>query len=229
MRNQGELHATRAIDKSTWTRVALLVLGLLACVLVPFALWGDALERAAPLWLHSGNSVTWLALLGISLLLADVVLPIPSSLVAVALCWTLGPVLGGISVAVGGFLSFVAGYWIGRIVPEARLRQWLGAALWDRMRMRAQAADCWWIALSRPLPVLAELSAVLAGVWRLPPWRTALQAGAASLVLGALYGGSAWLGAQAPSVLSSLAILLLLPASFWCLHRWLLQRPKSKE
>ena len=208
-------------------RLVLLSLILLACVLVPFALWGDALERAAPIWLASHPSMLWLGLVGVGLLLADVVLPIPSSVVAVALCWLLGPIVGGICVALGAFLAFVAGYGIGRIVPEARLRHWIGAQLWDQLRARARHANAWWIVLSRPLPVLAELSAVLAGVWRLPPGRTFAQAAAASLVLGALYGGSAWLGSKAPSALLSACVLLLLPATFWVLHRWWIRAIKA--
>jgi uncharacterized membrane protein YdjX (TVP38/TMEM64 family) len=211
---------------SAWAsraRLLALALVLVASVLLPFVIWGDALERAAPLWLHSSTGASWLALVGIALLIADVVLPIPSSVVAVGLCWTLGPIAGGAVVALGSFLSFVAGYGIGRIVPEWRLRRWIGPLLWDRMRERARDADAWWIALSRPLPVLAELSAVLAGVWRLSPWRTFAQAAAASIVLGALYGGSAWLGAKAPGAIATFAVLLL-PATFWVAHRYWYRR-----
>jgi len=220
-----ELHSAPPSALASGGRLIALALILLACVLVPFALWGDLLERTAPIWLQSPIGPTWLAmigvaLIGIGLLIADVVLPIPSSIVAVGLCLMLGPIAGGITVSLGSFLSFVAGYGIGRIVPESRLRHWIGPSVWDHVRDRARDADAWWIALSRPLPVLAELSAVLAGVWRLSPWRTFAQAAAASIVLGALYGGSAWLGAMAPGAVASVFVLLMLPAAFWCAHRW---------
>jgi uncharacterized membrane protein YdjX (TVP38/TMEM64 family) len=214
-----ESHLTAPTAAHSGKRLLLLAAALLALVLVPFVLWGDAFELAAPIWLQSSNGRVWLALLGLGLLIADVVLPIPSSIVAVGLVIALGPITGGAVVALGAFLSFVLGYGLGRVVPEWRLRRWIGPALWDRMRQRAGNTDAWWIALSRPLPVLAELSAILAGVWRLPLWRTFAQAAAASTVLGALYGGSAWLGAQAPSAWVSIAVLLLLPATFWFAHR----------
>ena len=54
------------------------------------------------------------AALGIGLLIADVLLPVPSTLVAMALCWRLGPWWGGASVAAGFSLSFVVGYALGR-------------------------------------------------------------------------------------------------------------------
>jgi uncharacterized membrane protein YdjX (TVP38/TMEM64 family) len=214
---------------ASWWRLAALALALLLCVLLPFALWGDALETAAPTWLQTQDgptwkATTWLAAIGIALLVADVLLPVPSSIVAVALCWGLGPVAGGVAVAVGGFLAFATGYGLGRLLPEARLRRWIGPAAWDRVRGGADRHAGWWIVLARPLPVLAELSAVMAGVWRLPMRRAFAQAALASAAMGALYAGSAWLGARAPGAVATALALLVLPAAFWCAHRLWLRR-----
>lgn len=224
------MNATRDAAMSTtasaWRLFAMAV-ALTACVLVPFALWGDDLERAAPLWLQSRDGLAGFAIVGVALLVVDVLLPIPSSVVAVALCWALGPVAGGAAVALGGFLSFATGYGLGRVLPEPTLRRWIGADLWDRVRDRARARAEWWIVLARPLPVLAEVSAVLAGVWRLPLWRALAHAALASLALGALYGGCAWLGARAPGAAATFAVLLALPAASWWLHRVALRRVSS--
>jgi uncharacterized membrane protein YdjX (TVP38/TMEM64 family) len=213
---------------ASWRRIAALSFALLAAVLLPFALWGDALEQAAPGWLQAQDGRAWLATIGIALLVIDVLLPVPSSVIAVALCWSLGPVAGGAAVAVGAFLAFVAGYGLGRLLPEPRLRRWIGPALWDRVRGGADRSTGWWIVLARPLPVLAELSAVLAGVWRLPMRRAFAQAALASIAMGALYGGSAWLGARAPGAATLALALLALPAAFWCAHRVWLRRLGAK-
>lgn len=207
-----------------WLRMASLALALLSCILLPFALWGDGLDQQAPLWLQAQHASTGLALLGLTLLVLDVLLPVPSSVVAVALCWGLGPWLGGLTVASGVFLAFVAGYGLGRLLPERRLRGWIGPRLWDSTRSRARERALWWIVLARPLPVLAELSAVLAGVWRVPPAHAFAHAAAASITVGALYGGSAWVGAQAPSTVLLVFAMCALPAALWTLHRLLLQR-----
>ena len=199
------------------------------CVLLPFALWGDALERAAPAWLQAHDGRAWLATIGVALLVADVVLPVPSSVIAIALCWSLGPVVGGMAVALGGFLSFATGYGLGRLLPEARLRRWIGAEPWDRLRGRASDHAGWWIVVARPLPVLAELSAVFAGVWRLPLRVAFAQAALASIAMGALYGGSAWLGARAPGAAATFVVLLCLPVAFWAAHRWWLRRILSND
>jgi uncharacterized membrane protein YdjX (TVP38/TMEM64 family) len=207
-----------------WARMTAVFVALLVCVLLPFALWGEALERAAPLWLRAQDARAWLAAFGIALLVADVVLPVPSSIVAVMLCVALGPLWGGVCVAAGVWLAFVFGYGLGRLLPEARLRRWVGPALWDRLRHRASDRALWWIAIARPLPVLAEISALLAGVWRLPAPGVFAQAALASAALGALYGGSVRLGQQAPDALLAVAIMLALPAMLWFGHRVLLRR-----
>jgi uncharacterized membrane protein YdjX (TVP38/TMEM64 family) len=210
--------------RAEWARMTAVLGVLLVFVLVPFALWGDALERAAPLWLQAQDARVWLAVFGVALLVVDVALPVPSSLVAVMLCLALGPLWGGACVATGAWLSFVVGYGLGRLVPESRLRRWVGPALWDRLRDRASDRALWWIAVARPLPVLAEVSALLAGVWRLPPLRAFAHAAAAAVVLGALYGASVWIGRDAPHIAATVLALLLLPAVTWWLHRIAVRR-----
>ncbi len=216
-----------ASAERAWWRIAALVFALLALILVPFALWGDAMDHAAPQWLNGSASNAALfgfASLGVALLVIDVVLPVPSSVVAVALCWALGPLWGGMSVAAGVFAAFLAGYGIGRLLPEARLRQWVGPRVWDAVRANAQRHALWWVVLARPLPVLSELTALFAGVWRLPAASVFPPAAMASAATGALYGGSVWLSARAPSALLMFAVLLALPAALWCAQRVWLRR-----
>lgn len=207
-----------------WLRMGAVLLVLMLCILVPFALWGDALDRAAPAWLEAPDSLVWLAALGIALLMADVVLPIPSSVVGMALCWALGPFWGGVSMALGLTLSFTLGYALGRLVPEQHLRRWVGAPLWDRVRQRAHQQTLWWIVASRPLPLLAEMSALLAGVWRVSAGPALLIAALSSCVVAALYGTSAWLGHNAPSLGLTLLAMLTLPVLTWGIHRVAVRR-----
>ena len=209
---------------ASWLRLAGVLFTLVLLLSLPFMLWGEQFDRATPQWLETLGPDAAFAAAGIALLVLDVVLPVPSSLVAVALCWRLGPLWGGASVAAGGALSFLVGYALGRLMPEARLRRWIGPALWDRVRGRARHHAGWWIVLARPLPVLAELSAVLAGAWRLPLPLAFAQAALASMAMGALYGASTWLGTQAPGLAATFAVLLVLPVVFWCADRLWLRR-----
>lgn len=207
-----------------WLRLVALAAALLLLMLMPFLLWADTLARVAPLWLQSQQSLWLLAVAGIALLVADIALPVPSSIVAIALCWMLGPLWGGVSVAIGCLLAFVAGYCIGRLVPEPRLRQWVGPQLWDTARDSARQRAMWWIVIARPLPLLAELTAVLAGIWRVPLLSALANAAAASAVVGALYGASVWLGREQPALVLTVVVLLALPSLTWVSHRMVLRR-----
>lgn len=207
-----------------WLRLSLFGAVLLGVVLVPFALWGGWLDAAAPQWLHVPNARVVLAVIGIALLVADVLLPIPSSVVAMGLCLSLGPVWGASAVAAGCLLAFAAGYGLGRLLPEARLRAWIGPALWDRAREHARGNALWWIAAARPLPVFAEISSLMAGVFRLPPLLALVPAAAASAAVGALYGASVWLGQREPGLAGLLVAMLALPTLLWCVHRVIVRR-----
>jgi uncharacterized membrane protein YdjX (TVP38/TMEM64 family) len=220
---------TQPSRASQWLRLGGVLLLLTLCILVPFALWGDALDRAAPAWLGQPDNLLLLATLGIALLIADVLLPIPSSVVGMALCWTLGPLWGGATFALGLTLSFAFGYALGRLAPDGRIRQWVGPPLWDAVSRKARHQALWWIVAARPLPLLAEMSALLAGVWRVPPLRALSMAALSSSVVAALYAASAWLGMNAPGLGITLLATLALPASTWVLHRVLVQRMTKEQ
>ena len=207
-----------------WLRLAAALAGVALCIVVPFALWGDGIARAAPGWLGPADHAAWFAALGIALLVADVLLPIPGSAVGMALCWTLGPLWGGASLAAGLTLSFAAGYALGRLLPEYRIRRWVGAPLWDAMCRQACHYALWWIVAARPLPVLAEMSALLAGVWRVPASHALLVAALSSCGVAALYAGTVWLGMNEPGVAFVLPATLALPALAWTVQRVLVRR-----
>ena len=119
------------------------------------------------------------ALLGVSLLIADVLIPVPSSLIMVAHGALFGT-LGGTLLSLLGALGATAlGFAIGRrggpllnriMTPAERARG-------DHLLARHGALA---ILLSRPLPILAETTAILAGTspLRWPPLLTAATLGA---------------------------------------------------
>lgn len=211
-----------------WLRLGAGLAFLMLCILVPFALWGDAMDRSASVWLGRPDQAAWIAAVGIALLVADVLLPVPGSVVGMALCWALGPVWGGASIALGLTLSFAFGYALGRSVPEQRLRHWVGQPLWDGVRQRARHQALWWIVVARPLPLLAEMSALLAGVWRVPAPQALLMAGLSSCGTAALYAGSTWLGMNAPGLAATLAATAALPVLTWGGHRLVVRRLRSR-
>jgi uncharacterized membrane protein YdjX (TVP38/TMEM64 family) len=155
------------------------------------------------------------AIAGVLLLLADVFLPVPSIAVMVAngaLFGTVGGTLLSLAGCVGAALT---GFAVGRAGND-RIRRFVT----PREHERAGALLRRWgfvaIAVSRPIPIVAETVAILAGGSPVT-WTQALLASiAGSLVPSAAY---AWAGASAQSfgmqaaiyagVLASTALLLV--------------------
>jgi len=147
--------------------IAVVLAGVFA---VGFALWGDTLERlfsqeACRRWFQEIRPVAWAAAIG--LLVADIVLPIPATGVMAALGSVYGPVLGAIVGAVGSAAAGVVGYAVARFGGK-RPARWIAG---EEELTRFQAFFDRWggfaIILSRILPILPEVVAVLAGLARM--------------------------------------------------------------
>ena len=139
-------------------KLSLLVALVLAAIIVPFMIWGEALDALAPQMLQRQDTRWYIAVLGVALLMVDVLLPVPSSIVSALLCVLLGPLHGSLAIMAGMMAGFACGYLLGRMLPADTLRRWVGAALWDSVRDKAARQSTAWIVVSRPVPVLAEAS-----------------------------------------------------------------------
>lgn len=135
------------------------------------------------------------AITGVVLLIVDAALPVPSSLVMVAHGQLFGVVTGTLLSLVGSVGSALAAFAIGRagtrgvrrlVLPEEHER---ASALLARWGVAA-------VVVTRPVPILAETVAILAGSSRLTWLQTALAAAAGSVLPAVAY---AWAGAHARS------------------------------
>ncbi len=133
------------------------------------------------------------AITGVVLLIVDAALPVPSSLVMVAHGQLFGVVTGALLSLAGSVGSALAAFAIGRagtrgirrlVLPEEHER---ASALLARWGVAA-------VAVTRPVPILAETVAILAGSSRLTWMQTALAAAAGSILPATVY---AWAGAHA--------------------------------
>lgn len=136
------------------------------------------------------------AVIGVLLLVADVFLPVPSSLVMLA-HGTLFGVAGGTALSlVGSVASALTAFAVGR-AGKGAVRRFVT----EREHERAGALLERWgvlaIAVTRPVPILAETVAILAGSSPLTWGQTALAAAAGSIAPAAVY---AWAGAHAHGV-----------------------------
>ena len=196
---------------------------LLAGAIIPWMIWGDALDATFTV----EGSRTWIAgfgaaggLAGAGLLVADLLLPIPSTLVMSALGLAYGTLVGGLYAAAGtvvaGLLAYGLSRWLGR--PLA-LRLTGVDALESGEKLFADGG-AWLVAGSRCLPILPEAIACLAGLHRMP-FRTfffALLCG--GVPTSFLFAAIGALGQTEPAW--ALALSVVVPVLLWLVaRRWL--------
>ena len=198
-----------------WMAAAGIAAGILVLFFAAQALGLELVHTpGAPL----GGGGAAAALLGVGLLVADVLLPVPSSLVMAAHgalfgVWvgTLLSLAGSVGAALLGFsIGRAGGPLLARLVPPGE-------------RARADHLLTRWGALAvlvtRPVPVLAETTAILAGASPLGWARVSIAAAAGSLAPALLY---ALAGAMATDLASGPLVfggVLLLSGIFWVVGR----------
>ena len=201
--------------RSLLRRYLLLVLGMIVILGVLFAVvevLGVPLLTDPSPWLDRGG---WAAVVvGTGLLVVDVVLPVPSSVIMVANGAIFGILVGSLLSLAGSTGAAMVGFAIGRRGGSLLSRVVTPAEV-DRAN---QLLDRWGllaIIVTRPIPLLAESMAVIAGTSRLG-WRPvfvavvtgAIPASIIYAVAGALSSGFA-------SGAIVFVLVMLLAAAFW--------------
>jgi uncharacterized membrane protein YdjX (TVP38/TMEM64 family) len=169
-------------------------------------------------WMKHGGVAA--ATLGVGLLVADVLLPVPSSLVMVAHGALFGVVGGTLLSLAGSVGAALFGFAIGR-----RGGKFMDRVITPAERSRANNLLARWGALAiivtRPLPLLAETVAIMAGTSSLGWATVALASFAGSLPPALLYAvtGAAVANFQSTSLM--FGVVLLVAGLCWLLGRLL--------
>ncbi|MEM7534907.1 MAG: VTT domain-containing protein [Chloroflexota bacterium] len=199
----------------------LLLFGLFVFILVTFLL-----AEASNLNLFAGLTQTMntasigVALIGVVTLVADIILPVPSSLVMIANGSLFGTFVGTCLSVIGSVGASAVGFWLGRqsqpliarfVSPEEKthahelLREWGTIA----------------IIATRPVPLLAETMMIAAGGSTMK-WRTMLWATLAGVLpLSLLYALTGAAVANFNSMLLAFIFALVVAAAVWFLGRQL--------
>jgi len=163
---------------------------------------------------------------GVALLVADVVLPVPASLVMFAFGALFGVPAGTALAAAGGIGATLVGFGIGR-----RGRGWVERTVraGDRVRVERLMRDWGEVAViaSRPIPILAETVAVIAGTTGMGWTRVTLLGAVGVLPTAAVY---ALAGASATSPGGGITAFLLVCAAagaFWIAGRAVRSRRRA--
>ena len=203
-------------------RLLWITLALALAVIVPFVIWGDQFERAfsqegSVAWMRDWGPWAWLA--GIALLVADLVLPVPSTVVISGLGYLYGPWLGGLIGSAGAFLAGCTAYGLCRMLGH-RVALWLvGEKDLRRGEHLFAAAGGWIVVWTRALPVFAEVGACLAGLTRMPASRFLPALACGSLPLGFAFAGIGSVGRGNPAL--ALGLSVAIPPLLWFAGRHL--------
>lgn len=202
-----------------WAGPLLIVAAALLVPVLPFLLAGGWIEPSlAQLLSQLRTTPTLLAAAVVAVLATDVFLPVPSSLVAALAGQTLGPITAVVCVWLGMTLSAIVGYALARLCGPPLAQRWIAA---DRLR-HIEAAHRRYgarlLAVTRPLPILAEAYVLLAGAHRFPLLAFVTVVALSNLVIAGVFvllgvwsAASGWTGAAlAISVAVPLMLTVLL-------------------
>src|SRR5687767_11256169 len=172
-------------------RLFLVIIGLVMLMLVPVVIFDDEIDEyfggEEGLQRLQGFG-DWAWLVGIGLIVADLVLPVPSTAVISGLGMIYGPWLGGLLGGIGSTLAGLVAYGGCRLLGKPFVHFLVGEASLDKLRRFFERHGLWAIALSRWMPLLPEALCCLAGMARmqLGPFFAALGCG--SLAMGFAFG-----------------------------------------
>lgn len=208
----------------------LLLSGLLALILVPFALLDAPLSAIIAGKLDRAGGQMLAAALVVGALTADILLPIPSSIVSVAAGALLGWAGGTLAVTAGMILAVSSGHWLGRAVGPRLLPKMLPEGERHRLFRLVGRHGVWMVAALRAVPVLAEASAIVAGMAGIPLSRLLPTCLASSFGIAVLYAGTGSLTVPlfADVVLfpAALVLALLPPSLAWFVSRLIRKSPE---
>jgi uncharacterized membrane protein YdjX (TVP38/TMEM64 family) len=191
-------------------------------------LFGDWAEARITHWLDETLSTEATAGIVVGVLASDILLPVPSSFVSTLAGSRLGVAVGAaviwIGMTAGCILGFALARWLGR--PLAL--RFSSAADLQRMEALAQRGGPLILALTRPLPVLAEASVLLVGAIGLS-WRQFLPVVClANLGLAVAYAALGYWAHEQGNLPVALAASIIVPVlATFVARRWLPARQSA--
>ncbi|MCE9614382.1 MAG: VTT domain-containing protein [Lentisphaerae bacterium] len=182
--------------------------------------WIEAAQVApAGRWLAAG--------LVIALLAADLVLPVPSSVVMTLSGAILGWTAGTAASFIGSMASALVGFALCRRYGQRAFERLVGRADSERIGQIMNHYGTWGLLLSRSVPMLTEVVSCVAGLSRMPARTFAALAAAGTLPICMVY---AWAGTRGAVTGSGWAVLLAfaIPALGFLLVRRLNRQPRPR-
>ena len=197
-------------------RLIWIFLGLALLLLIPFLIWGNSMaqtfsQEGAVTWLEQYSPWAWAA--GVGLLMCDLLLPIPGTAVMAALGLVYGPILGGLIVGGGSFLSGSVAYGLCRALGRNAAVRILGEKDLAKGEKLFSKVGGWLVVFSRWLPLFPEVIACMAGLTRMPARSFHLAMACGSFPLGFVFAYIGHAGADHPTL--AIVLSATLPPILW--------------
>lgn len=205
-------------------RLTALVALVLAAPIVPAVVYGEAFANWAEAWRNDPPALWLLAVAVTGVLALDIVLPVPSgpltTLAGAQLGWLLATLVAWVGMMIGATAAFAAtrrfGPTLVHRLASANDRRHLGGA--------SGAGWVWLLLATRPVPVLAEATVLMAGLAG-ASWRQFLLAtGGGSLLVAGVYAAVGRWAAMSNQVVPALIATSLVPVALGMATRAWLQR-----
>jgi len=202
-----------------------LILGLL--VIVPFVIWSDNFEvlfstESAVGWLEGHGNWAWMV--GMALLIADLFLPIPGTVVMSALGYLYGWPVGGLISALGSVASGLLAYGMCRGLGRKAAERIAGAEDLKKGERLFSKAGGWVVTWSRWLPVLPEVIACLAGMVKMNFAIFAVALVCGSVPLGFAFAAIGDVGHASPRL--AIGASVVIPPLLWWIASHYMKRDK---
>ncbi|MCP4451931.1 MAG: VTT domain-containing protein, partial [Planctomycetes bacterium] len=145
--------------------------------------------------------------------------PIPSSIVSTACGLLLGATMGTAVSLLGMTISCLLGYWLGRGCGRTLAVRLVSLNDLDRFQSVHARFEDWAVVISRPIPVLAEVSVLFAGLSCMPAPRFFLLSALANMGVSLGYALVGAYASSANAFFVAFAGALLLPGLFMLVAR----------
>ncbi|NGO51786.1 TVP38/TMEM64 family protein [Allomesorhizobium camelthorni] len=203
-------------------RLGLAVVVVVALVLASCATIPTPQEaNDAVLMLRKYESWAWAA--GIVLIWADLVLPVPQTVVIAALGVIYGAVLGGLLGSVGQITGGLLGYVLMLTSARRMVKRFVGPQSLNRMESLFERSGAWAIVLTRSLPYsIPEAMVFLAGLAGMPTrkFTAALALGSVPTAFAFAAIGAGWADKPILALVVSYVLpILLLPVALFLMRR----------
>jgi uncharacterized membrane protein YdjX (TVP38/TMEM64 family) len=168
----------------------------------------------------------WAWAIGIALIWADLLLPVPQTAVIAALGIVYGTVIGGVLGSVGQITGGLLGYLVMRTALRGFVKRFIGPRRLEKMEGLFDRAGAWAIVLTRSLPYsIPEALVFLAGIAGMTfgKFLAALAVGSVPTAFAFAAIGAGWADEPVLALAASYVLpILLLPVVLYLLRR----RPK---